>query len=64
MIIDECSMVPTDLMGVLFRAIKMDMVQRLVLVGDPNQLPPIGPGRPFVDIINWLREITHNVLLC
>jgi len=55
-IIDECSMVPTDLMGVLFRAIKMDMVQRLVLVGDPNQLPPIGPGRPFVDIINWLRE--------
>lgn len=55
-IIDECSMVPTDLLGVLLKAIKLDMVRRLILVGDPNQLPPIGPGRPFVDIISWLRE--------
>jgi exodeoxyribonuclease V alpha subunit len=55
-IIDECSMVPTDLLGVLFKAIKLDMVRRLILVGDPNQLPPIGPGRPFVDIIAWLQE--------
>lgn len=55
-IIDECSMVPMDLMGTLFKAINMGMVQRLILVGDPNQLPPIGPGRPFVDIINWLKE--------
>jgi hypothetical protein len=55
-IVDECSMVPTDLFGVLLRAIDLDMVQRLILVGDPNQLPPIGPGRPFVDIVNWLRE--------
>ncbi len=55
-IVDECSMVPTDLFGVLLRAINLDMVQRLILVGDPNQLPPIGPGRPFVDIVNWLKE--------
>lgn len=55
-IVDECSMVPTDLFGVLLRAINLDMVQRLILVGDPNQLPPIGPGRPFVDIINWLKD--------
>ena len=54
-IIDECSMVPTDLMGTLFKALNLGLVQRLILVGDPNQLPPIGPGRPFVDIVNWLR---------
>lgn len=55
-IIDECSMVPTDLLGTLFQALTLDMVKRLVLVGDPNQLPPIGPGRPFVDLVAWLRE--------
>ena len=55
-IIDECSMVPTDLLGVLFKAVNLDMVRRLILVGDPNQLPPIGPGRPFMDIINWLQS--------
>lgn len=54
-IIDECSMVPTDLLGTLFKAVKLDLVKRLILVGDPNQLPPIGPGRPFVDIVNWLQ---------
>ena len=28
---------------------------RLILVGDPRQLPPIGAGRPFVDLILHLR---------
>ncbi|MDV7396357.1 AAA family ATPase, partial [Arthrospira platensis SPKY1] len=26
-------------------------VERLILVGDPRQLPPIGAGRPFVDLV-------------
>ena len=30
-------------------------VKRLILVGDPRQLPPIGAGRPFVDLVNKLR---------
>jgi len=55
-IIDESSMVPLDLLGTLFKALKMNLVSRLILVGDPNQLPPIGPGRPFVDIVAWLKE--------
>jgi len=54
-IIDEASMIPMDLLGVLFRALDLNQVSRLILVGDPNQLPPIGPGRPFVDIIAWLE---------
>ena len=36
----------------------LNKVTRLILVGDPNQLPPIGPGRPFVDIIAWLEATT------
>jgi hypothetical protein len=54
-IIDEASMIPMDLLGVLFRALDLNRVSRLILVGDPNQLPPIGPGRPLVDIIAWLE---------
>ncbi len=59
-IIDEASMIPMDLLGVLFRALDLNQVSRLILVGDPNQLPPIGPGRPFVDIIAWLRADTDR----
>ena len=55
-IIDESSMIPMDLLGTLFRALDLNKISRLILVGDPNQLPPIGPGRPFVDIIAWLEE--------
>ena len=55
-VIDECSMIPTDLFGTLFRALDMGPLRRLILVGDPNQLPPIGPGRPFADIIEWLER--------
>lgn len=55
-IIDECSMIPTDLFGTLLRALDSGPLSRLILVGDPNQLPPIGPGRPFADIIEWLQR--------
>ena len=55
-IIDECSMIPTDLFGALLRALDSGPLARLILVGDPNQLPPIGPGRPFADIIEWLQR--------
>ena len=30
---------------------------RLILVGDPYQLPPIGAGSPFVDIIEYLTRV-------
>ena len=55
-IVDEASMVDLGLMAALFRAINWNSVQRLILVGDPNQLPPIGRGRVFADVIDWLRE--------
>jgi hypothetical protein len=55
-IIDECSMIDLHLMAALFRAIKWTTVQRLLLVGDPNQLPPIGTGRVFADVVEHLRR--------
>lgn len=55
-VVDECSMISSEIMAALFDAIEKDEITRLILVGDPNQLPPIGPGRPFADIIKWLRK--------
>ena len=55
-VIDECSMIPADLFGTLLHALDAGPLSRLILVGDPNQLPPIGPGRPFADIIEWLER--------
>ncbi|MDH5597461.1 MAG: ATP-binding domain-containing protein, partial [Candidatus Peregrinibacteria bacterium] len=51
--IDEASMLTEDMLGALFDALQG--VKRLILVGDPAQLPPIGAGRPFADIIAKLR---------
>jgi len=55
-LVDEASMIPLDLLATLFRAINFHAIKRFILIGDPNQLPPIGPGRPFIDIVNWLDE--------
>ncbi len=49
-IIDEVSMVDIPLMQALLKAMKADC--RLVLVGDADQLPPVGPGNLFADLIN------------
>ncbi len=53
-IIDECSMLTEDDVYALFQAIDMAHVNRIILVGDPYQLPPIGAGRPFADLCSWL----------
>ncbi len=55
-VIDESSMLDLELLAHLFRAIQWEDVQRLVLVGDTNQLPPIGYGRPFFDIVSFLEK--------
>ncbi|MBX4899123.1 AAA family ATPase [Rhizobium bangladeshense] len=55
-VIDESSMPSVELLAALFRAIKTSAFRRLIFVGDPYQLPPIGPGRPFVDALRWMRE--------
>ena len=52
-IVDECSMLTEEMLAALIES--LTGVDRLILVGDPRQLPPIGAGRPFVDIITRLR---------
>ena len=49
LIVDETSMVDTRLMYHLLQALKLDTT--LVLVGDENQLPSVGPGNVLKDII-------------
>lgn len=56
LIVDEMSMVDVDLLATLFRAIRWPGVRRLILVGDYHQLPPIGPGRPFYDLVAQCRR--------
>ena len=51
-IVDEASMLTEEMLAALIQALKG--VHRLILIGDPRQLPPIGAGRPFVDIVNHL----------
>lgn len=48
-IVDEMSMVDVQLLSSLLQAIPPR--KRLILVGDPDQLPPVGPGFPFSDML-------------
>jgi exodeoxyribonuclease V alpha subunit len=48
-IVDEMSMVDVQLLHSLLQAVPAKA--RLVLVGDPDQLPPVGPGSPFSDCL-------------
>ncbi|MEQ1546879.1 ATP-dependent RecD-like DNA helicase [Methyloglobulus sp.] len=57
-IIDECSMLTEEMLATTldcFRGVK-----RFILVGDHRQLPPIGAGRPFFDIINFLKPVNEE----
>ena len=58
-IVDETSMVDILLMRALLAA--MDRDCRLVLVGDADQLPSVGPGNVFSDIIR--SGIVETVIL-
>ena len=48
-IVDEMSMVDVLLLDSLLRAVPQG--KRLIFVGDPDQLPPVGPGFPFGDML-------------
>ena len=52
LIVDEASMIDLDLFFKLLNVCK-EFNTSLILIGDVNQLPPIGPGIPFESIINF-----------
>lgn len=53
LIVDESSMLDVSLARSLFKALKADC--RLILLGDVDQLPPVGPGSVLRDIIESNR---------
>lgn len=62
LIIDECSMLTEDSLAAIFE-IARTSVDRIILVGDDSQLPPIGRGKPFYDIINYLKDNNNDYLV-
>ena len=60
-ILDECSMVDILLMDALLRALPPDA--RLVLVGDADQLPSVGPGNVFSALIRSQVVATGRLTL-
>lgn len=59
-IIDEASMIDSALMAEIVRR----NPRRLVLVGDQAQLPPVGRGQPFHDIIELRPALVANLTRC
>lgn len=53
-IIDESSMLTEEQFGVLCEALVN--ARRVIFAGDPNQLPPIGAGRPFFELCRKLER--------
>lgn len=66
-IIDEASMIDMDMMSALLKSMKP--TSRLILLGDPDQLPPIDLGSPFSDIAEatdlpkGLRKVTLDTCM-
>lgn len=58
LIVDESSMIDLNKFTILLSIIKFTdkYPNRLILVGDENQLPPIGFGKPFYDIIQFIQK--------
>jgi exodeoxyribonuclease V alpha subunit len=59
-IVDEASMVSADLLAEIVRR----RPERLVLVGDAAQLPPVGRGQPFHDLLALRPDLVATLTTC
>ena len=59
-IVDESSMVDAALLAEIVRR----KPRRLVLVGDQAQLPPVGRGQPFHDLIQLRPDLVSELTTC
>ena len=59
LIIDEASMLDIYLFNYLLKALKSHT--KLVIIGDINQLPSVGPGRVLADLIE--SDVIHKIYL-
>ena len=58
-IIDESSMLTESMFAGILKLVNSKAL-RIIFVGDPNQLPPIGAGRPFVDLVKYLEKTKYK----
>lgn len=64
LIIDEISMVDNYLLWQVLK--KVSPGQRIIFIGDADQLPPVSPGEPLLQMIEggiptaWLKKIYRN----
>jgi len=59
-ILDEASMVSSDLLAEIVKR----NPDRLILVGDEAQLPPVGSGQPFHDLVRLLPDCVRTLSTC
>jgi len=59
-ILDEASMVASDLLAEIVKR----RPERLILVGDEAQLPPVGSGQPFHDIVRLFPQRVKTLTTC
>ena len=59
-ILDEASMVNSELLAEITKRTPA----RLILVGDEAQLPPVGSGAPFHDLIRLMPETVRTLATC
>lgn len=59
-IVDEASMVDSELMAEIIKR----EPEKLILVGDAAQLPPVGKGQPFHDIIALRPDVVCTLTRC
>lgn len=65
LIIDESSMLDLEKLHTLLSVVRFtsDYPKRIIMVGDENQLPPIGFGKPFHDVIGYVLA-DHKLAAC
>ena len=60
LIIDEASMIPSVVLAKLLN--KVHQQCRVIFIGDPCQLDPVGPGSPFSDILSYSKVRKTNLI--
>lgn len=62
LIIDEGSMIDQELMNILLGCVSENT--RVIIVGDPNQLPSVGPGRVLEEMMrsNYVQYLELNTI--
>lgn len=58
-VVDEASMLTEEMLAALLEAVKDPL--RIILCGDHRQLPPIGAGRPFTDLLSHLEDLGSDL---